>query len=95
MQAKYEELSPIPCTKCGYCLPCPHGVNIPLNFELHNEATVFQGSSVMLCRNLYHSLPKRRAAACAACGHCEELCPQNLEIRQLLTDVNKGFGGSC
>ena len=69
----------------------------PPNFELYNEATVFQGSSVMLCRNLYHSLPKPQcAAACAVrpAAHCEELCPQNLEIRQLLTDVrNKGVWG--
>ena len=39
-------------------MPCPHGVNIPVNFELYNNATVFQGSSTILCRNLYRSLPK-------------------------------------
>ena len=37
VQEKYEQLSPIPCTKCGYCLPCPHGVNIPVNFELYQR----------------------------------------------------------
>ena len=92
VQEKYEKLSPIPCTKCGYCLPCPHGVNIPVNFELYNEATVFQGSSVVLCRNLYHSLPEsQRAAACEACGTCEELCPQGIEIGRLLKDVQQRF----
>lgn len=44
VQEKYKELSPIPCTKCGYCLPCPHGVNIPLNIELYNSATLFKGN---------------------------------------------------
>jgi uncharacterized protein len=92
VQRKYEELSPVPCTKCGYCSPCPHGVNIPVNFELYNEATVFQGSSVVLCRNLYHSLPpSERAAACQACGNCEELCPQGIDVGRLMADVVKQF----
>ncbi len=56
VQEKYRDLSPIACTKCGYCLPCPQGVNIPLNFELYNDATVYRGNSALLCRNLYHGL---------------------------------------
>ena len=92
VQEKYAQLSPIPCTKCGYCLPCPHGVDIPLNFELYNEATVFQGSSVVLCRNLYHGLPEsQRAAACEACHTCEDLCPQSIEISRLMAEVRKQF----
>lgn len=90
---KYRELSPIPCTKCGYCLPCPNGVNIPLNFELYNSATLFQGSSKVLCRNLYHGLPaSERAQACEECGTCEERCPQHLEIGKLLKSVAEEFG---
>jgi len=92
VQETYEQLSPIPCTKCGYCLPCPHGVNIPLNFELYNESTVFQGSSVVLCRNLYLGLPEsQRAAACQACGNCEELCPQGIDVSKLMPDVDNHF----
>jgi uncharacterized protein len=92
VQEQYAQLSPIACTKCGYCLPCPHGVNIPLNFELYNEATLFQGSTVVLCRNLYHGLPEsERAAACQACGACEQRCPQGLEIGRLLEDVTRHF----
>ena len=91
VQEQYQTLSPIPCTKCGYCMPCPHGVQIPVNFQLMNDATVFQGSS-SLCRNLYHALPEsERAAACEACGHCEELCPQDIDIAQLMQKVSKQF----
>jgi len=68
VQQKYAELSPIPCTKCGYCMPCPNGVDVPRNFELFNNATVFQGSSLALCRNLYKSFPEsQRAGACEGC----------------------------
>ncbi|MGB2823232.1 MAG: aldo/keto reductase, partial [Phycisphaerae bacterium] len=51
VQAEYRELSPIPCTKCGYCMPCPNGVDIPRNIELYNNSTVLKGSSLVLCRN--------------------------------------------
>jgi predicted aldo/keto reductase-like oxidoreductase len=92
VQQKYKDLSPIPCSKCGYCLPCPHGVNIPVNLELYNEATVFKGNSALLCRNLYASLPEsERAAACETCGSCEEVCPQGIEIGELMARVAKKF----
>ncbi len=89
---EYQRRSPIACTKCGYCLPCPSGVNIPLNFELYNQATVYEGSSSLLCRNLYLSLPEsERAAACEQCGTCEERCPQHLPVADLLGRVGEQF----
>lgn len=92
VREEYERLSPIPCTKCGYCQPCPSGVDIPFNFELYNQATVLQGNSTQLCRNLYLSLPEhQRAAACSACGLCEERCPQQLPVRTKLTQVRDHF----
>jgi predicted aldo/keto reductase-like oxidoreductase len=91
---EYQRLSPIPCTKCGYCLPCPSGVNIPVNFELYNQATVFQGSSQLLCRNLYLNLPAAaRATACGRCGTCEERCPQHLAVADLLERTGEHFAG--
>lgn len=89
---EYQRLSPIPCTKCGYCQPCPSGVNIPLNFELSNQATILKGSSTLLCRNLYLSLPEdERAAACVDCALCEERCPQQIPIRESLRRVAEQF----
>ncbi|MEI8376083.1 MAG: aldo/keto reductase [Planctomycetota bacterium] len=92
VQQEYEKLSPVPCTKCGYCMPCPNGVNIPVNFELYNNATVFKGSSIMLCRNLYGFLPEtEKAKACVACGTCEEKCPQGIEIGKMMERVREQF----
>ncbi len=91
-QEAYKALSPIPCTKCGYCLPCPNGVNIPNNFELYNHATLFKGSSAVLCRNLYHSLSEtERASACLDCGTCEEKCPQQIPVGTMLRQVSEQF----
>jgi uncharacterized protein len=92
VQAAYRALSPIPCTKCGYCLPCPQGVNIPINFELFNNAAVFQGNPVLLCRNLYLSLSEQeRASACIACGTCDEKCPQQIPISATMSRVVEQF----
>jgi len=89
---KYIELSPIPCSKCGYCLPCPEGVNIPLNFELFNNADVFSGKSAGLCRNLYRAMAEtEQSTACVQCGTCEEKCPQQIEIPQRLEQVAARF----
>jgi predicted aldo/keto reductase-like oxidoreductase len=91
-QGRYKELSPIPCTRCGYCLPCPNGVNIPINFELFNNASVFQESTVVLCRNLYYFLPEtERASACQACATCEDCCPQQIPIGELMGKVQHYF----
>jgi len=68
-------------------------VNIPLNFELFNSATVFRGSSKALCRNLYNGLPEsERAKACQACRTCEEQCPQDIEIGKMMERVAEEFG---
>ena len=47
VRAKYNELSPIPCTKCEYCLPCPNGVAIPRVFAAYNEGMMYDKPDVM------------------------------------------------
>ena len=50
-------------------------------------------SSTILCRNLYNSLPDtERAAACQQCGICDEKCPQQIEISQIMGRVEQEFG---
>ena len=93
VQAEYKELSPIPCTKCGYCMPCPNGVDIPRNIELYNNSTVLKGSSLVLCRNLYQLLPEgERAGSCVQCRQCEDKCPQEIEISRQMSIVHEKLG---
>jgi predicted aldo/keto reductase-like oxidoreductase len=33
----YRKKIVVPCTACGYCMPCPFGVDIPQNFALLNN----------------------------------------------------------
>ncbi len=89
---KYAELSPIPCSKCGYCTPCPSGVDIPMNIEIYNNARVLGGNSVSLSQNMYNSLLEpQRAAGCETCGTCEEACPQQIEIGREMERIAEYF----
>lgn len=84
----YKSKLKVPCTSCAYCLPCPHGVNIPMNFSLYNDTFMFKDAdlSVMLYN---HFIPaESRASACTACGACEERCPQHIRIVEELKKVH-------
>ena len=95
-QAKsiFEKKLKISCTDCGYCLPCPSGVNIPENFAKYNDYFLF-GSPEMkdFYKFNYHTfMPENeQAAMCNECGICEEHCPQGIRITQELKKVKKFF----
>jgi predicted aldo/keto reductase-like oxidoreductase len=86
---KYKKFNAIPCTKCGYCMPCPNGVDIPRNFELYNEGMIY--NELELCRNLYnwHLRQSEWASACIACKVCEEKCPQQIPISEWMPKVHE------
>ncbi len=75
----YRELSPIPCTACRYCMPCPQGVAIPGILELYNDAQMYGDPSRQ--RFFYTWLDEEeRADQCNACGECEAKCPQGIAV---------------
>ena len=83
---------PVSCTRCAYCMPCPNGVNIPENFYLYNTAKLFDNFEDNQKR--YHEMEEdNRAVNCIKCAQCEELCPQNLPIMNLLEEVAAYFNG--
>lgn len=38
----YKARTHVGCTACGYCMPCPEGVDIPLNLNLLNDVYLYQ-----------------------------------------------------
>ncbi|SJZ30563.1 aldo/keto reductase [Selenihalanaerobacter shriftii] len=87
---KYKELSPVSCTGCGYCIPCPTKVSIPRIFSLYNEAHAFDLFEEK--RKEYKRIKDdQRASACVSCTKCEELCPQGIPISEALVDVDEYF----
>ncbi len=86
----FRSLISIPCTSCGYCMPCPHGLAIPVNFDVYNESKGFDPGRPVSeeSRKAYARFPKEsRADSCTECGTCEERCPQGLPIRSLLKKI--------
>jgi uncharacterized protein len=85
----YQALSPIPCTDCKYCLPCPNGVNIPRVFEIYNEMMMYGNDQ--RAQMVYNTFLKaeERADNCIECGECLEQCPQQIEIPDWLGKIHK------
>ncbi|MDD2207262.1 MAG: aldo/keto reductase [Aminobacterium sp.] len=84
---EYKKRMKVDCTNCRYCMPCPQGVNIPECFNRYNMAFMFDDEK--MAKDTYFVFVKdyERASLCVECGACEEVCPQNLPIRQYLKDV--------
>jgi hypothetical protein len=78
-----EEVGTRFCRRCGYCQPCPQGVEIP---------------TIMNVRSFWKRFPPERffegwvASAmetgrdCVECGECEEKCPYELPIREMIVE---------
>jgi len=92
VREKYEEKAAIPCTKCGYCLPCPQGVDIPANFSLYNDGLMYGDLLVPRFRYFRFYTEVDRASACTACGECEEKCPQEIAVSELMPVVHAVLG---
>ncbi len=70
------------CTGCGYCMPCPAGVNIPRNFRIWNTYHMYENYNTVQW-NWEHEIPdSEKAKNCIKCGKCEQQCPQKLAIRE-------------
>ena len=75
----------IACTGCGYCMPCPAGVDIPACFALYNEKHTLglNQSRFMYIRNSgAMTAHPAYASLCTSCGQCEPHCPQQISIRE-------------
>lgn len=84
----YRSKTRVFCTGCHYCMPCPSGVNIPESFKYFNNAEMF--NNVEGEKLLYGGL-EGKASNCTECGACEEKCPQETPIREMLKEVMKLF----
>jgi predicted aldo/keto reductase-like oxidoreductase len=84
--------TPVNCTACGYCLPCPYGVDIPSCFSYFNNWSMYGGNHIIelytMALDGFEAQPSK-AGVCKQCGACEKKCPQNLPIRKHLKECAK------
>ena len=83
------------CTGCGYCMPCPKGVDIPGTFAAYNRRyseNKFWGLvDYFICTTLRTN--SAAASNCIECGKCEKHCPQHIQIRQELKNARRELEG--
>lgn len=92
VQEIFKSKNLIPCTACRYCIDgCPKHISIPDLFAIMNTKQIYHDWNANYYYNVVHTAPGRKASDCLKCGKCEKVCPQHLQIRNLLEDVAKEF----
>ena len=79
------------CTGCGYCMPCPKGVDIPGTFRCYNA--MYSEGKASGRRDYLQCTAMRKdpssASQCVACGRCAAHCPQSIDIPKELKNASK------
>lgn len=92
VRKEYEKKASIACTQCGYCMPCPNGLDIPQNMQLYNQGLMY--NELFYPRFVYFNRMREeeRAGACTGCKECEEKCPQDLPISEWMPGIHAVLG---
>jgi predicted aldo/keto reductase-like oxidoreductase len=89
-----KDLSPIPCTHCEYCMPCPNGVNIPHNFDIYNQIAIFNDLDHYRFQYKNFIQDDQKAACCIQCDECLSKCPQQIAISSWMPVVDEVLGNN-
>ncbi len=82
----------LPCTACHYCTShCPKGLPIPELISLYNEHKITGGG--FIAPMVVGSMPQeKRPANCIGCKGCEQVCPQQIKISEMMRDFTSMIG---
>jgi len=89
----FQKRIKVACTGCGYCMPCPAGVDIPACFGAYNDK--YRMETDQHPRFLYIqntgaiTASPGYASLCIQCGQCEPKCPQQIPIPRQLSAVSR------
>lgn len=92
VKAAYRKRIRIDCTACEYCLPCPQDIVIPKLFDQYNDAFMYNTMDGFAQRYDWIVENWGNPEDCIECGQCEEACPQNLPIRELMKEIRSAAG---
>lgn len=89
MEKIRADLGPRFCRRCQYCMPCPEGVNI---WMLMVTQDLWRGSPPdAFFEGMEEIVESGRG--CVQCGECEEKCPYNLPIREMIVESIEFYEG--
>jgi len=100
LQQAFEKYHLIPCTSCGYCMPCPNGVSIKNVLYVMNEVGYWGEQGIQRIGFFYNRMAKTQedleemkskgaeadgsALLCIECGECLDKCPQQIDIPKFM-----------
>jgi len=80
------------CTGCGYCMPCPNGVEIrEIMYAIYDER---YWGFMAAARERYAGIQGTKAEACTRCGQCAPKCTQHLDIPAEMNYALKRFAAA-
>ena len=79
----YQALAKVPCTNCGYCMPCPVGLDIPALYKAYNLTAY---DTVENAKKAYAEQTVK-ADACQSCMKCNLVCPQGIDPRIFMKEA--------
>ena len=96
VSAEMQSRKSIPCTACHYCVShCPQGLDIPRLIALYNEhvLTVEDGGMAFIAPMALMAIPEdKRPVSCLHCRSCEQVCPQQIQISDFMSDFVSKVG---
>ena len=79
----------LPCTACRYCTEyCPQELDIPTIIDLYNDSKYSKGTYIEP-DGIKELDSEKLPSACLGCRACEEVCPQNIKISEMMSDFSK------
>lgn len=82
----------LPCTACHYCTGhCPKELPIPELIALYNEHKLTGGGFIapMAVGSMDEA---KRPSQCIGCRSCEQVCPQQIKISEMMSDFSALIG---
>ncbi len=82
----------LPCTACHYCIShCPKGLPIPELIALYNEHKI-SGGGFLAPMAVGSMAEDKRPASCVGCRSCEQVCPQQIKISEMMKEFSGMIG---
>ncbi len=87
----YLDMELIPCTSCGYCVPCPEGVDIPRILRIYNNGIMFDKQDISQREYNLFVPDENKGSMCVVCQECEEKCPQDIPIADWMAKIHQEY----